>query len=376
MKSLCGRLSVIALPCSFSSLLLAVAVVSTAKNVDDIPEKSMLRMAEAPAKPDTKQYDLRYKVKRGDILRYDVTHKASIRTTIDTTTQAAQTKTDSVKAWKITDVLPGGDIEITNVVEKVHMVNQLPDKDPTEYDSTTDKTPPPGFEDAAKAVGIPLSVMQITPQGKIVKRDAKIRGQGSENDAPIVLRLPEKKVAIGDTWDEPFEIQVLLQDKSNKTIQTRRHHKITEVNSGIATIQVTYQVLSPIDSYVEMQIVQRLMDGEAQFDIEKGQLVAQQMDVDKRVIGFAGPTSSMQYIMRMEEKLLKDDPKMAAKPKSGAVAAEKPKSGAVAKNSTTKSESSSTTAKDSKSSNSKRSSKTQTASGPRPTPSGSRTMRR
>jgi hypothetical protein len=376
MKNSCRHYSFAALPCSLLSVLFTVAVANAAKNVEDIPEKSLLRVAEKPAKPDTKQYDLHYKVKRGDVLRYDVTHKASIRTTIDKTTQAAQTKTDSVKAWKITDVLSGGDIEITNVVEKVHMVNQLPDKDPTEYDSTTDKTPPPGFEDAAKAVGVPLSVMRITPQGKIVKRDSKIRGQSAENDAPIVLRLPETKVAIGDTWDEPFEVQVMLQDKSNKTIQTRRHHKLTEVTGGIATIQVTYQVLSPIDSYVELQMVQRLMDGEVQFDIAKGQLVAQQMDVDKHIIGFAGPTSSMQYLMKMEEKLLKDDPKMAAKPKTGAVAAEKSKSGTAAKSNNSKSESASKTAKDTKGSNSKSSSRTQTASRPRSTPSGSRTTRR
>ena len=47
------------------------------------------------------QYDLRYKLERGDVLRYEVTHKASIRSTIDKTTQTAQTKTDSVKAWKV-----------------------------------------------------------------------------------------------------------------------------------------------------------------------------------------------------------------------------------------------------------------------------------
>jgi hypothetical protein len=376
MKSFCRRHSFAALPCTLFSMLLAVAVARGAKNVDDIPDKSLLRVAEKPAKPDTKKYELRYKVKRGDVLRYDVTHKASIRTTIDTTTQAAQTKTDSVKAWKITDVLPGGDIEITNVVEKVHMVNQLPDKDATEYDSTTDKVPPPGFEDAAKAVGVPLSVMRITPRGKIVKRESKIHGQGAESDAPIVLRLPEKKVVIGDTWDEPFEVQVLLQDKSNKTIQTRRHHKLTDVNGGIATIQVTYQVLSPIDSYVEMQMVQRLMDGEVQFDIAKGQLVAQQMDVDKRVIGFAGPTSSMQYIMKMEEELLKNDPKMAAKSKTGAIVTEQSKSTTTAKSNNAKGESASKTAKDTKRSNSHSSSKTQTATKPRSTQSGSRTTRR
>ena len=185
-----------------------------------------------------RQYDLRYKLKRGDVLRYDVTHQASIRSTIDKTTQAAQTKTDSVKAWKVTDVLPNGDIEFMNVVERVHMVNQLPDKDPTEYDSTRDKTPPPGFEDAAKAVGVPLSVMRITPQGKDrATRRERSAAKAAEDDAPIVLRLPEKPVAIGDTWDEPFEVQVLLQDEGNKTIQTRRHHKLTDVKNGIATIR-------------------------------------------------------------------------------------------------------------------------------------------
>ena len=122
----------------------------------------------APIPPDATTYDLRYKLATGDVLRYDVTHRASIRSTIDQTTQAAQTKTDSVKLWKVTDVLPNGDIEFMNVVERVHMVNQLPDRDPTEYDSARDKTPPPGFEDAARAVGVPLSVVRITPRGKVI----------------------------------------------------------------------------------------------------------------------------------------------------------------------------------------------------------------
>jgi hypothetical protein len=211
-------------------------------------------------------------------------------------------------------VLPEGDIEFTNVVEKVRMVNQLPDKDAIEYDSTRDKTPPQGFETAAKAVGVPLSVMRITPRGKVVRRDLKIRNQGAEDDAPIVLRLPDEKVAIGDTWDEPFDIQVALQGNGTKSIQTRRHHKLADVQNGVATIEVTYQVLSPIDAHIETQMVQRLMEGEVRFDIEKGQLLSQQMDVDKRIIGFAGATSSLHYLMKMEEKLITEEAKVTAKP--------------------------------------------------------------
>jgi hypothetical protein len=257
----------------------------------------------APTPPDSTAYDLRYKLSSGDVLRYDVTHRASIRSTIDQTTQAAQTKTDSVKLWKITDVLPNGDIEVMNVVERVHMVNQLPDHDPTEYDSARDITPPPGFEDAAKAVGVPLSVVRITPRGKVIARDLKIRQQSVEEDAPVVLRLPNKPVTIGETWDEPFEVKVALESGGTKSVQTRRRHKLTGVSNGIATIQVTYQVLSPIDATAECQLVQRLMEGDVKFDIDAGRVVSQQMDIDKRILGFAGPTSSMHYIMRMEEKL-------------------------------------------------------------------------
>jgi hypothetical protein len=274
------------------SLSLAICVAETSAS-EETP----------PAPPDPTTYDLRYKFATGDVLRYEVTHRASVRSTIDQTTQAAQTKTDSVKLWKVTDVLPNGDFEVMNVVESVHMVNQLPDKEPLEYDSRRDKTPPPGFEDAARAVGVPLSVIRITPTGKVVRRELKVRQQHLEADAAVVVRLPAKAVTVGESWDEPFDLKVSLENGGTKSIQTRRHHKLAAVTDGIATIEVKYQVLSPIDAHIEAQLVQRLMEGEVKFDIEAGRVVSQQMDIDKRILGFAGPTSSMHYVMRMEEKL-------------------------------------------------------------------------
>jgi hypothetical protein len=277
----------------------------------DSSTQGPLLVAELPAKTEIKKYDLQYKLSRGDVLRYDVTHEASISGTSDKTTQTAEAKTDSVKAWKVTDILPSGDIEFMNVCERVHMVNQLPDHKATEYDSTRDKTAPPGFEDTAKAVGVPLSTMKITTHGKVLNRQVKVHNQGANDDAPIVLRLPDNPVEIGDTWDEPFEVKVSLPKGLSKTVKTRWHHKLTDVKDGIATIDVTYQVLSPTDAGVELELVQRMMTGQVQFDIAKGRIQSQKMAVDKRIIGFAGPTSSMQYIMKMEEKLLKDEPKTA-----------------------------------------------------------------
>jgi hypothetical protein len=305
----------------FNVILAIVAALATVgfARAEDKATKSNdgpLLIAQLPAKPETKKYDLHYKISRGDVLRYDVTHQASIKGTSEKTTQSAQSKTDSVKAWKVTDVLPSGDIEFMNVVERVHMVNQLPDRKSTEYDSTRDKYPPPGFEDAARAVGVPLSTIRMTPHGKILSRQSRVRGQGADEDAPIVLRLPDKPVAVGDCWDESFDVKVNVSKGVTKSVKTRWHHKLADVKNGIATIEVSYQVLSPIDAPVELQLVQRMMTGEAQFDMAKGRIVGQKMNVDKRILGFAGPTSSLQYLMKMEEKLLKDVPKTAAKPKS------------------------------------------------------------
>lgn len=332
--------------CSYflsTSIVATLLATSTSAAAGELSASSSgpTLVAEAPPKKEIPKYDLQYKLSRGDVLRYEVTHHASISGTSDKNTQSAESKTDSIKAWKVTDVLPTGDIEFMNVCEQVHMVNQLPDRKATEYDSKKDKVAPPGFEEAAKAVGVPLSTMRITTHGKVLNRQVKVQNQGSSEDAPIVLRLPDDKVSIGDTWDEPFEVKVHAGKEATKSIKTRWHHKLTDVNDGIATIDVTYQVLSPTDAGVELELVQRMMTGQVHFDIEKGRVVNQKMSVDKRIIGFAGPTSSMQYIMNMEEKLLKEDSTTAK--------------------TTSKSKSNSSVAKGKKSTNTK----TQTASKPK-----------
>lgn len=265
---------------------------------------------EATPVTDAAKYDMRYKLDTGTVLRYSIDHRAAIRSTIDETTQEAQTKTESVKAWKVTDVLPNGEIEFMSVVEHVHMINHLPDRAPVEYDSKKDSTPPPGYEDTARALNVPLSVVRMTDRGEVKSRNIKLQQPNADKDAQIVIRLPEQPIAIGTAWDEPLEVVVNIEGGGTKSIQTRRHYELKSVANDIATIAADYQVLSPIDSKIESQLVQKLMKGTIRFDIEAGRIDSQLYEVDKRVLGFAGPTSSLHYVMRMEEKL--SEAKLAA----------------------------------------------------------------
>jgi hypothetical protein len=262
---------------------------------------------------DGNKHLLRYKFKTGEVTRYQVDHRASVRSTIDDSTQEAQTRTESVKAWKIVDVLPDGEIELIHVVESVRMKNQLPGRAALVFDSQSDATPPPGFEDAAAAVGVPLSRIRISAWGKVLERKVEHSQPAADADAPVTLLLPEEPVAVGATWDEDLDVTVQIQSGGTKAIQARRHYKLAGVSNGIATIEVAYQVLSPINAHIEAQLVQRLMKGTVRFDTRAGRIRAQQMDVDKRILGFAGATSSLHYVMRMQETLVEDVPEVAQK---------------------------------------------------------------
>ncbi len=271
--------------------------------------------ADDSAEPAGETVTLAYKFKPGDTLRYSIDHRASVRSTIEGTTQKAITRSESIKVWKVIDVMPDGEIEFMHMVDCVRMTNRLPDRAEMVYDSETDKTPPPGFADAAAAVGVPLSVIRMTPRGEVIDREVKHRQPAADAEAPVTLLLPDKPVAVGAIWNEPRTVAVQTADGANREIQTRRHYELTKLANGIATIDVSYQVLSPVDPAIEAQLVQRLMKGATKFDIELGRVVSQRMDVDQRVLGFAGPTSTMHYVMQMEEELLDGDKQeVAAKP--------------------------------------------------------------
>jgi len=259
------------------------------------------------------KYQLQYKFSMGEVIRYRVKHAADMRSTIEETSQQAESKSESIKAWKVTDVLPNGEIEFVHVVEVVRMSNQVPNRAEIYFDSEIDKTPPIGFEQVASAVGVPLSVIRMTPAGKIVKRTEKHPQPASTEDMPITLQLAEQPVAVGEQWDATYDVLVERKSGDKLKIRTRRVCTLKKVEAGIASIKVDYQVLTPISPYIESQIVQRMAKGTVRFDIEQGRAVSQLLDIDRRVLGFSGGSSSMRYVSRYEERLLKPGERLASR---------------------------------------------------------------
>jgi hypothetical protein len=87
---------------------------------------------------------------------------------------------------------------------------------------------------------------------------------------------------------------------------------LESVANDVATISVDSQILTPVhDPAIEAQLIQRLSTGTIRFDIAAGRVLSQQLDLDRHVIGFSGAASSMHYVTRFTEQLLKPTPETA-----------------------------------------------------------------
>jgi hypothetical protein len=274
-----------------------------------------LLVAPSMAFAEGETFTLRYKFQPRENVVWKVEHRAKVRTTVSGTTQTAETISISAKRWQVSDVKPDGAFTFTHSVDYVDMRQQMSDREEERFDSRTGDKAGPGFGDVAKAVGTPLTIATLDARGKVIKREEK-QSQPNANKGQMTVELPEKPVTVGESWDQPFDIDVTLKDGGTKRIKAQQHYTLESVDKDLATIRVETQWLTPNrDAAIEAQLIQRDTSGTVRFDIPAGRVVWQQVDIDRNVIGFQGEASSMHYTTRFTEELLPAEPQTATKPK-------------------------------------------------------------
>jgi len=274
-----------------------------------------------PAKPQPsgRTYLLRYKFKPGESVRWRVVHRAKVETTVSGTTQTAETFSSSVKLWRVIKVEPDGTATFEHLVESVDMRQKLSGRQEIRYNSQTDDQPPAEFAPVAESIGVCLSVITLDPTGRIVSRQRKPAKASVESEGQITIPLPKEAVPVGHRWSFPYPIDVPLESGGIKRVQTLQQFALEDVKTGVATISVATHILTPIDDpAIQAQLVQRESSGTVRFDIDAGRILSQQMDLDKRVVGFRGPASSLHYATRFTEELLTKAVETANSPKPAA----------------------------------------------------------
>lgn len=292
----------------FSGLLSIVATMfagSTIVDAQRLPgQKPALDAFDAAtSKLGDHTYRLAYKLTPGETLRYEVVHQAAVKTSVQGARQESHSRSSSGKSWKIKEVDADGNAVLTHIIDYIDMWSRTGGQNPIHYDSRSDDPPPPQYDNVAEMVNKPLSQITIDTSGKVLDRQDNVP-QFDMGTGGITVPLPRTAVKQGAEWSTPGVVRVRDSEGRHKAIKTRQLYRLEKVATGVATISLRTEVLTPVDDpRIESQIVQRLSNGAIKFDIDAGVIRSRTLEWDEKVVGFNGPESNMAYVARLTETL-------------------------------------------------------------------------
>lgn len=253
--------------------------------------------------PETVQ--LRYVFRRGDTVASRVEHRALTETTMNGITESVETMTDSTRTWRVVHVDAAGAATLEQSVNDVTMTSRSSDRGEIRWASSGDAEPPPGYEAVPASLGVPLVRLTVSPAGLILERRELRPCPAAASGDLVIVPLPEEPVPVGHIWTVPDEVIVEVPNGPRKAVRTRLRYRLEAVHDGLATIAVDTTVLTPLDDpRLEARLLERIWDGTIRFDIEAGRITSRRTAIDRRVVGFGGPQSSVRYKASLDEQTI------------------------------------------------------------------------
>jgi len=250
---------------------------------------------------------LEYRFEKGERINMEVAHRALTETTIAGTTQSTDTATDSTKTWSVMAVDSQGQATLEHSVDGVTMTSRTSDRGQVRWNSRDDDPAPPGYESVKQSLGVPLSRLVVDRSGRVIERQNLRPSPPSNTGDLVVVPLPDEAVVIGAEWTVPQEVVVEVPNGPRKAVRTRLRYQLVSIRDGVATIRVDTTVLTPLDDpRLESRLLERIWDGTVFFDIERGRVLRKTTGIDRRVVGFSGPESSVRYKSSLEERLVQN----------------------------------------------------------------------
>ncbi|MEM8670840.1 MAG: hypothetical protein AAGG48_25150 [Planctomycetota bacterium] len=259
------------------------------------------------------EYVLRYALRPGQLLRYEVTHVAKTKTRIRGAEEVSQVQTVTKRHWDVTDVNEE-DMTFDHVLDAVVMTQQTGDGEELRWNSESNEDPEGPFKAVASQIGKTIATLSVNPRGQETQREGDSGTKASLGMGSLTLAFPEEPVAIGGSWSVPRSFKARLEDGRIENIKIREVYTLEKVKTGVATISLRSEPLTPIrEESVRAQVVQQLSNGTIRFDVDNGYMLSKELNWDETVVGFQGANSLMEYRARLSEKLIDDVKKTARK---------------------------------------------------------------
>lgn len=251
------------------------------------------------------KYDLRYKMKVGDVFRWSSDHSESSRTQMAGETDNQSSRAQAKVNWEVTAVDSHGNVTFVFQIDSVDMWQQKNDEEAISFNSETDKEAPIDYEIFNQCVGTQVTKTIVTPKGKVLDRQDYVKQAKIGMSKMTILPLPKNPVAVGHQWYVPGTLSAKDEDGVMRHLDTRVHYSLDKVVDNKAYIGFQTEILTPLSSdRVRSQIMQNMAKGYAVFDIERGIVVRREVDWNETVQGFQGAGSYLKYIANYSERFI------------------------------------------------------------------------
>ena len=261
--------------------------------------------------PSATKHQLAYRFEPGQTLEYISEHTSTIFVQVG---DAADTVSHTVESGKRYEVVSVDETGRAVLRPMIHYALLTADHQGqrVEWDSRSGEEAPEEFKGIDTTLNVALGTIEVTPSGVIkvvsLRGGAADASQLQEDHFDLFPTLPEEPIAVGESWKENFEVQILANQNLKKTVSMQRLLTLKSVEDGRAVIDVRTLILSPIrDPIEEGQLIQRTPSGTITLDIESGRLLSREMKIDKRVVGFQGPQTSLQVVGTRNESLAAEE---------------------------------------------------------------------
>lgn len=298
------------------SLILLFAVTCLAActtepaSAQDKPESSSDKVASIAKRLNKRQqYELKYKMTKGEKIRWTVEHVVATRVQMAGEAEESSSRSETKKLWTVNNVDNLGNMTFVHSIESINMWQKVGEEKPVTFDSTKDKEAPEEYEIVAGQVGKPLAMFSIDSKGKILDRKSSLK-ENSFGVGKVTLPLPAKPISIGQQWHALSQLQATDENGTQKKLKARILYELMEVRGQNASIKFKTEVLTPITSEkVRSTIMQQMTEGYVIFNMELGRPIKKQVEWDEKAQGFEGPDSLLTYVGRMTETIILEDTK-------------------------------------------------------------------
>lgn len=286
-------------------LVVALMPLVAAQTVQAQEKSAATRVAAAAERLNKRQtYELKYKFKKGEKVRWSVEHVASTKIQMEGETEESSSRSVTQKCWSVRNVDVHGNITFVHSIEAINAWQKVGEEKPVKYNSRKDAEAPEEYKATAEQLNKPLAVFSIKPDGSIIDRKSPLK-ESTFGVGKVTIPLPAKPVALGSQWQVPTLLNATDEMGNQKKLKARILYQLTKVRGPLASIKFKTEVLTPVRSQkVKSTIMQQMTEGTIVFDIKQGRPVAKQVEWDEKAVGFEGGDSMLKYVGKMTEKLI------------------------------------------------------------------------